>query len=264
MAGVQEGAEIRDAVRRRYAGFARTMGREGCCAGDGSCCGGAADGAVPLVVYSPEDLQAAFLAGGASLGCGNPVATADLRPGEVVLDLGSGAGLDVLLAARRVGPQGTAYGLDMTDEMLALALANRRRAGVFNAHFLRGQIEAIPLPDQAVDVVISNCVINLSADKLAALREAYRVLRPGGRFRVADMVEVEPLPDALRSSLESWAGCIAGALEIDRYRELLEEAGFRDITFEELHTYRGKDVGAAGLPGAVASMLVSANRPLDA
>jgi ubiquinone/menaquinone biosynthesis C-methylase UbiE len=149
----------------------------------------------------------------------------------------------------------------MTDEMLALAQANRQRAGVRNAHFLRGQIEAIPLPDQAVDVVVSNCVINLSADKGAALREAYRVLRPGGRFRVADMVEVEPLPDALRSSLESWVGCIAGALPLEQYRDVLERAGFEDVTFEELQTYHGSDVGAPQLPGAVASMLVSASRP---
>ncbi len=215
-------------------------------------------------MYSAEDLQEAAITRGTSLGCGNPIAAADLEPGEVVLDLGSGAGLDVLLAARRVGPEGTVYGLDMTDEMLALAQANRQRAGVRNAHFLRGQIEAIPLPDQAVDVVISNCVINLSADKGAALREAYRVLRPGGRFLVADMVEMEPLPDALRSSLESWAGCIAGALPSDRYQELLERAGFRGIAFEELHTYRGSDVGAADLRGAVASMLINASRPVDA
>ena len=261
MAGGQEGAEIRDAVRRRYATLARTMGRDGGLAAGGGCCTSAPDGIEPLVVYSPEDLRQAALVEGTSLGCGHPVAKAELRSGEVVLDLGCGAGLDVLLAARRVGAEGTVYGLDMTDEMLALAQRNRQRAGLRNAHFLRGHIEAIPLPDQAVDVVISNCVLNLSTDKVTALREAYRVMRPGGRFCVADMVEVEPLGDALRPSLEAWAGCIAGAMPLDRYRELLEGAGFCDIAFEELHTYRGSDIGAGDQPGAVASMLVWARRP---
>ena len=212
-------------------------------------------------MYSPDELSRVSLDPSVSLGCGNPVALAGLRPSDVVLDLGSGAGLDVLLAARQVGAEGTVYGLDMTDEMLALAEENRRRAGVRNAHFLRGQIEAIPLPSQSVDVVVSNCVINLAADKEAVLRDAFRVLRPGGRLRVADMVEIEEMSPQLRSSLTAWAGCIAGALSRDRYRDLLEQAGFCDIAFEEMQVYRGGSVGAADSLGALASMLITASRP---
>lgn len=251
--------EVREAVRQRYAAFAQDFGQG--CGGRDACCGTSSSGTAPLVVYRPEDLREVHLAQSPSLGCGNPIAQADLAPGNVVLDLGCGAGLDVLLAARRVGPEGTVYGLDMTDEMLRLAQEHRRQAGVRNAHFLRGQIEAIPLPDRAVDVVVSNCVINLSADKEQALREAHRVLRPGGRFCVADMVEVEPMPEELRTSLGLWAGCIAGALPRDMYRELLERAGFEDIAFEELAVFRGADVGLADRPGGVASMLITARRP---
>lgn len=252
-------------MNRRYAALAQDLRQNsGCgCGAAGACCAESPDGADPLVVYSPDDLSEVGLAQSVSLGCANPIARADLAPGEVVLDLGSGAGLDVLLAARRVGPEGTVYGLDMTDEMLDLALQHKERAGVRNAHFLRGQIESIPLPGRSVDVVISNCVINLSTDKEAALREAYRVLRPGGRFRVADMVEVETMPDDLRSSLSAWAGCIAGALPIDRYEGLLAHAGFEDVAFEEVQAYHGSDVGLGQLPGAVASMLISARRPAD-
>lgn len=258
-----DSAAVREAVRQRYAAFARNLRQGGGCAAEGApCCGEGAQDREPLVVYAPKELSEVGLAQSVSLGCGNAVALAGLAPGEVVLDLGSGAGLDVLIAARRVGPGGTVYGLDMTDEMLALSEANKRRSAVRNAHFLRGQIENIPLPDGSVDVVISNCVLNLSADKETALREAYRVLRPGGRFRVADMVETEPIPDALRSSLAAWVGCIAGALAKDRYAELLQRAGFVDVAFEALKVYRGSDVGLSELPGAVASMLISANRPI--
>ena len=190
----------------------------------------------------------------ASLGCGNPTALAELRPGEKVLDLGSGGGIDVLLSARRVGPTGFAYGLDMTDEMLALAERNRQEAGVENVQFLKGYIEAIPLPDQAVDVVISNCVINLSADKGKVLREAYRVLAPGGRFAVSDIVFQGTIPAAIRGDLEAWAGCIAGALEEDTYRGLLQEAGFSDIEVEVTRRYTLEDIANSGGSGSLAAL----------
>lgn len=168
----------------------------------------------------------------ASFGCGNPAAVAELKPGETVLDLGSGGGIDVLLSARRVGPSGKAYGLDMTDEMLALARENQRKAGVGNVEFLKGEIESVPLPDGSVDVVISNCVINLSADKNRVLREAFRVLRPGGRFAVADIVVRGEMPAEVRNNPELWAGCVAGALEENEYRGKLAAAGFEEITIE--------------------------------
>jgi ubiquinone/menaquinone biosynthesis C-methylase UbiE len=177
----------------------------------------------------------------ASLGCGNPSALADLRPGEHVLDLGSGGGIDVLLSARRVGPEGKAFGLDMTDEMLDLARKNQAAAQVENAEFLRGEIEDIPLPDDAVDVVISNCVINLSADKQRVLHEAFRVLRPGGRLAVSDIVVRGGMPQTIRRSLELWAGCVAGALEETQYRDMLAEAGFVDIDVEPTRVYRSAD-----------------------
>src|SRR5450830_1929755 len=165
----------------------------------------------------------------ASLGCGNPTALADLQPGEVVLDLGSGGGIDVLLSARRVGPAGKAYGLDMTDEMLELARQNQRKAGVTNVEFLKGEIESIPLPDNSVDVIISNCVINLSADKGRVLAEAFRVLKPGGRFAVSDIVRRGALAPEIARSMELWAGCVAGALEENEYRDLLAGAGFQEV-----------------------------------
>ena len=177
----------------------------------------------------------------ASLGCGNPTALAELKPGEMVLDLGSGGGIDVLLSARRVGPAGKAYGLDMTDEMLALARENQRKAGVANVEFLKGEIEAIPLPDNSVDVVISNCVINLSGDKDAVLREAFRVLKPGGRFAVSDVVTRGAVPEALRRDMLLWVGCIAGALEEDDYRAKLGAAGFEAVTVEPTRIYRVED-----------------------
>ena len=177
----------------------------------------------------------------ASLGCGNPTALIDLKPGETVLDLGSGGGIDVLLSARRVGPTGKAYGLDMTDDMLALARENQRKAGATNVEFLKGEIENVPLPDNSVDVVISNCVINLSADKSRVLREAFRVLRPGGRFAVSDVVVRGHVPDSVRQSMLLWVGCIAGALEESDYRAKLADAGFADIDLEPTRTYDIED-----------------------
>src|SRR5581483_8567214 len=192
-----------------------------------SCCGGDARDPITVDLYASEEVDGLPNAAvAASLGCGNPTALATLNPGDVVLDLGSGAGLDVLLSARRVGPTGLAYGLDMTDEMLALAEQNRAAAGSTNVRFLKGHIEAIPLPDASVDVVISNCVINLAADKGQVLREAYRVLRPGGRFAVSDVVVQGSLPAGLRGDLEAWIGCVAGALDESEYRRLLRDAGF--------------------------------------
>jgi SAM-dependent methyltransferase len=178
----------------------------------------------------------------ASLGCGNPTALARLSPGEIVLDLGSGGGLDVLLSAKRVGPTGKAYGLDMTDEMLALARENQRKAGIHNAEFLKGEIENIPLPDNFVDVIISNCVINLSGDKDRVLHEAFRVLKPGGRLAVSDIVVRGKVPADIRRSVELWAGCVAGALEESEYRAKLEAAGFQAIEIEPTRIYRMEDV----------------------
>ncbi len=177
----------------------------------------------------------------ASLGCGNPTALIDLKPGQIVLDLGSGGGIDVLLSARRVGPTGKAYGLDMTDEMLALARENQRQAGVENVEFLQGEIENIPLPDSSVDVIISNCVINLSADKDRVLREAFRVLRPGGRFAVSDVVTRGAVPAAVRQSMMLWVGCIAGALDENDYRAKLAAACFADADVETIRTYSIED-----------------------
>ncbi|HET8578348.1 MAG TPA: arsenite methyltransferase [Methylomirabilota bacterium] len=186
-----------------------------------------------------KDLPAEAAA--ASLGCGNPTALAQLRPGEVVLDLGSGGGIDVLLSARRVGPTGKAYGLDMTDEMLALARENQRKAGLDNVEFLKGEIEHVPLPDNSVDVIISNCVINLSADKDRVLAEAFRVLKPGGRFAVSDVVVRGEVPSAIRRSVELWIGCVAGALEEEEYRAKLAKAGFESIEVEPTRIYRMED-----------------------
>jgi ubiquinone/menaquinone biosynthesis C-methylase UbiE len=177
----------------------------------------------------------------ASLGCGNPTALAELNPGETVLDLGSGGGIDVLLSAKRVGPTGKAYGLDMTDEMLQLARENQRKAGVKNVEFLKGEIESIPLPDNSVDVIISNCVINLSADKDRVLREAFRVLRPGGRFAVSDVVVRGEMPADIQKSVELWVGCVAGALEESAYRSKLAAAGFQEIEIEPTRIYRVED-----------------------
>src|SRR5579864_346042 len=236
--------EVKEAVRSHYAEAARQLtvlpiDAAGCCQVDGPDCGCAGS-------YSDEELKDLGMGDGLSLGCGNPTALAQLEPGQVVLDLGSGAGLDVLLSARRVAPGGHAYGLDMTDEMLALANRNREMAGIDNATFLKGSIENIPLPDASVDVVISNCVINLAEDKEAVIKEAYRVLRPGGRFAVADMVELEPLSAEMKKQLDSWAGCISGTIPIDDYRAVLAGAGFAEIEFDVHATQALPDVGTVG------------------
>jgi ubiquinone/menaquinone biosynthesis C-methylase UbiE len=236
-------SEVREAVRSRYADVARQLTvlpveSAGCCGDGGSCgCGGS---------YSSEELETMGLSDSVSLGCGNPTLLAELSPGEVVLDLGSGAGLDVLLSARWVAPGGHAYGVDMTDEMLQLAHQNRERAGVTNATFLKGTIENVPLPDRSVDVVISNCVINLAEDKRAVIKEAFRVLKPGGRFAVADMVEMKPLTPATKQRLDSWAGCISGTIPIDEYRSALVEAGFASPDFEIHSTQVLPDAGEIG------------------
>ena len=202
----------------------------------------------------------------ASLGCGNPTALAELKPGEVVLDLGSGGGIDVILSARRVGPSGKAYGLDMTDEMLALAKENQRKAGVENVEFLKGEIENIPLPDNSVDVVISNCVINLSADKDKVLREAFRVLKPGGRFAVSDVVTRGEIPPEIRRSVLLWVGCVAGALDEGEYRGKLTHAGFRNVDIEPERIYRAEDARAflLGLhvDGKFMSAFIRASKPI--
>jgi len=240
---------LREAVRAHYA--ARALDAAG--GAPASCCGSGTADPITVNLYSADEAgavpEAALLA---SLGCGNPTALAALAPGEVVLDLGSGGGIDVLLSARRVGPTGLAYGLDMTDEMLALAERNRAAQGATNVRFLKGHIEAIPLPDEAVDVVVSNCVINLSTDKGQVLREAFRVLRPGGRFAVSDVVVQGALPAAVRADLEAWAGCVAGALEEGDYRRLLGEAGFTEIDVEVTRVHDAHELaeGATGACGA--------------
>jgi arsenite methyltransferase len=236
-------AEIRAVVEEKYGKFAAGVAaggpRQSCC-GDGGSCDPITSG-----LYSPEELgalpQEAVLA---SLGCGNPTALIDLAPGQVVLDLGSGGGIDVLLSARRVGPAGKAYGLDMTEDMLALARENQRRAGVDNVEFLKGTIEQIPLPDASVDVIISNCVINLSADKPQVLREAFRVLRPGGRIAVSDVLVRGDVPAEVRRNMELWVGCIAGALRDDEYVDGLRAAGFDDISIEPWREYAAADAEA--------------------
>src|SRR5579859_6388834 len=225
----QDDEKLREKVRERYGQAALqvtgTSSRASCCGSD--CCSTAEADPVSVGLYNDAELgELPVAAALASLGCGNPTALAELKAGERVLDLGSGGGIDVLLSAKRVGLTGFAYGLDMTDAMLELAERNRQEAGIENVRFLKGIIEAIPLPDNSVDVVISNCVINLSADKGQVLREAHRVLTPGGRFAVSDIVVQVELTPALRQVLASWDGCVAGALEETTYRQLLEDAGF--------------------------------------
>jgi SAM-dependent methyltransferase len=234
---------LKATVRERYGQAARQVSegaKTSCCST--SCCGGTADDPITSNLYTMAETatlpETAVLA---SLGCGNPTALAELHEGEVVLDLGSGGGIDVLLSAKRVGATGRAYGLDMTDEMLALARENQRKAGVANVEFLKGEIEAIPLPDNSVDVIISNCVINLSADKGQALREAFRVLKPGGRFAVSDVVVRGEVPPELRRSMELWVGCVAGALSDQEYRQLLGQAGFEQIGIEPTRVYEIED-----------------------
>jgi arsenite methyltransferase len=240
------GEDLKDTVRERYARAAREIaGGAGTSCCSTTCCGGSAGDPITSNLY--QDAQTAGLpekAVLASLGCGNPTALAELNPGEVVLDLGSGGGIDVLLSARRVGPTGKAYGLDMTDEMLALARENQRAGGQENVEFLKGDIEAIPLPNSSVDVIISNCVINLSADKGKALVEAFRVLKPGGRFAVSDVVVRGEVPPEVRRSMELWVGCVAGALSEADYIRLLGEAGFVGIGIEPTRVYQFEDAKA--------------------
>ena len=260
--------DIAETIKSKYGNVATQAARgakASCCGGDNSY------NPVTSELYSNGEVSALPLeAVLASQGCGNPTALAELKPGEVVLDLGSGGGIDVLLSARRVGPAGKAYGLDMTDEMLALARENQRRAGVENVEFLRGEIENIPLPDGSVDFVISNCVINLSADKRRVLAETFRVLKPGGRFAVSDIVRRRELPEAVMRSVEMWAGCVSGALEENEYRSLLAEVGFREVDVEPTRIYRAEDArqlmeNAAGIDfdaidGALMSAFVRATK----
>jgi SAM-dependent methyltransferase len=268
---------LRESVREHYADAARraAAGKASSCCGTDCCSPEAID---PISAGLYGDTEKAGLpeaAVRASLGCGNPAALAELKPGEVVLDLGSGGGIDVILSARRVGPAGKAYGLDMTDEMLALARKNRDDAGVTNVEFLKGHIEEIPLPDASVDVVISNCVINLSGDKDRVLAEAFRVLRPGGRFAVSDVVvRGGDIPEPIRKSVELWAGCIAGALEEGDYRRRLERAGFAGVAIEATRVYdmndakeflatEGIDVAAIApqVDGKFVSAFIRASKP---
>ena len=248
-------SDIQDAVKQKYGAAAKQVA-----AGKTACCGGGAElsSCDPITRNLYDASEKAALpadAVAASLGCGNPTALARLQPGETVLDLGSGGGIDVLLSARRVGSTGKAYGLDMTDEMLALARANQKKAGVENVEFLKGAIENIPLPDDTVDVIISNCVINLSGDKDRVLREAFRVLKPGGRLAVSDVVIRGEVPPEIRKSMELWVGCMAGALQESEYREKLSAAGFQSISVEPTRVYRAEEASefliAAGLDPAV-------------
>lgn len=269
-------ADIKEVVKEKYGQAALRVK-----SGGSSCCGAtpASGCADPITSNLYEALQAndvpeeALLA---SLGCGNPTALAKLNPGEVVLDLGSGGGIDVLLSARRVGPTGKAYGLDMTDEMLALANENKRKAGAENVEFLRGEIEQIPLPDNSVDVIISNCVINLSADKDQVLREAFRVLKPGGRFAVSDVVTRGEISPEIRRSVLLWIGCVAGALDEGEYRRKLASAGFEQIDLESTRIYRAADAReflssagidvdaiAAQVDGKFFSAFVRATKPMN-
>lgn len=231
---------VKDIVREKYANAALKVS-----GGGSSCCGSSAlPGASPITSNLYDEAQASGLPAEAmlaSLGCGNPTALAQLAPGETVLDLGSGGGIDVLLSARRVGPTGKAYGLDMTDEMLALARDNQRKAGVDNVEFLKGEIEAIPLPDASVDVIISNCVINLSGDKDRVLRETFRVLKPGGRFAVSDVVTRGEIPEALRRDVLLWVGCLAGALDETDYVAKLNAAGFEQVSIQPTRVYHIED-----------------------
>ena len=233
--------DIREKVRETYANAARAAAA-GCCS-----CGPVCTDPVTANLYDQDQLGAIpSRAAQASLGCGNPLARAALEPGQVVLDLGSGGGIDVLLSAREVGPTGQVYGLDMTDEMLELARANQREAGVDNVQFLKGHIESIPLPDESVDVILSNCVINLSGDKDAVLREAFRVLKPGGRLAVSDIVVKGEVPGEIRRNVELWAGCVAGALDEEDYAERLKSAGFAEVSLTPTRIYGEEDVRALG------------------
>jgi arsenite methyltransferase len=268
---------IKEAIQQKY-GEAALQARSGAKAGCGC---GSSCGTDPITSNLYDEAQSAGIPAEAllaSLGCGNPTALADLKPGEIVLDLGSGGGIDVLLSARRVGPTGKAYGLDMTDEMLSLARENQARSGLTNVEFLKGEIEHIPLPDNAVDVIISNCVINLSADKDRVIAEAFRVLKPGGRLAVSDVVvRGTDIPVEARRSLELWVGCIAGALEETTYRDTLARAGFEAIDLEPTRIYRAvdaqqfledaglsNDATLAQIDGRIMSAFIRARKPAAA
>jgi arsenite methyltransferase len=263
--------QLREEVRERYGRTALQVLQTGetpvdsCCGtNNSSCCSSGCGDPIIHNLYSDAELgELPVAAALASLGCGNPTALAELKPGERVLDLGSGGGIDVLLSARRVAPTGFAYGLDMTDAMLELAERNRVEAGVENVRFLKGVIEDIPLPANAVDVVISNCVINLSADKGQVFREAYRVLVPGGRFAVSDIVFQGHIPQAICTDLEAWAGCIAGALEEEVYRHLLREAGFTDIEVEVTRRYALTDIAESGASASLARLSEAERNEVD-
>jgi 2-polyprenyl-3-methyl-5-hydroxy-6-metoxy-1,4-benzoquinol methylase len=288
MTTMHSDSDVKEVVRQRYGEAAKrvTEGSGASCCGSGavsSCCGAAPatiGGSDPITANLYDAVQAdavpdtALLA---SLGCGNPTALAELKPGETVLDLGSGGGIDVLLSARRVGPTGVAYGVDMTDEMLALAQENKRKSGLANVHFLKGDIEHIPLPANSVDVIISNCVINLAADKDRVLAEAFRVLKPGGRFAVSDVIVRGEMPDAVRRSMELWIGCVAGALSDRDYLDKLARAGFVDAGIEVTRIYgvddareflaaQGEDLQqlAAQVDGKFASGFIRATKPAGA
>lgn len=265
---------VREEVRKRYA-FAIVNPGQGCC-GSAGCCSNTIGNVDPITrnLYDESDLENLdpdLIAN--SFGCGNPTALATLNPGEVVLDLGSGSGLDVLLSAKRVGPIGKAYGLDMTEEMLAVARENQKKTGVENAEFLKGHIEEIPLADNTVDVIISNCVINLSGDKDQVLKEAYRVLKPQGRFAVSDIVVRRPLPEKIRDSILAWAGCIAGAMTEEEYREKLSNARFENIELQVTREYDLEDPSLRDMlkelteeeikefQGAIVSCFIRATKP---
>jgi arsenite methyltransferase len=272
--------DVRELVKQKYGEAAlRVLNGQGgaCCGGSSAmetvccgtessaeeCCSNVED---PITSNLYSDTEAAEIPEAAvlaSLGCGNPTALAQLNPGEVVLDLGSGGGIDVLLSARRVGPTGFAYGLDMTDEMLELAEKNKADAGTENVRFLKGHIESIPLPDNSVDVIISNCVINLSADKDQVLREAIRVLKPGGRFAVSDVVVDGELPEAVRKDMELYVGCVAGALERNDYIARLESAGFADVSIEPTRRYQFSAIEGSWAPKGVAAMTEEDKQKLD-
>jgi arsenite methyltransferase len=242
--------DIRNTVKNKYGEIAQRVAdgdNVASCCGSSGCCGTTTDAWDPITSNLYDEGQKAGIPAEAllaSLGCGNPTALAQLNEGETVLDLGSGGGIDVLLSARRVGSTGKVFGLDMTDEMLALANENKARAGATNVEFLRGEIESIPLPDNSVDVIISNCVINLSSDKAQVLREAFRVLKPGGRFAVSDVVVRGEAPPEVRRNMELWIGCVAGALEEMEYRDLLADAGFRRVDIEPTRIYKSEDASA--------------------
>ena len=274
---IDQATDIKEVVKQKYGEAALRVN-----SGGSSCCGAAPGNGcgdpITTNLYDASQIgqlpQEAVLA---SLGCGNPTALAELKAGETVLDLGSGGGIDVLLSARRVGPTGKAYGLDMTDEMLALANDNKRKSGIENVEFLRGEIENIPLPDNSVDVIISNCVINLSADKSKVLREAFRVLKPGGRMAVSDVVTRGEMLPEIRQSVLAWVGCIAGALEENEYRAKLANAGFEQIGVEPTRIYRAEDaleflsgqqiplsIDAAQVDGKFMSAFIRAVKPTSA